>query len=143
MDNPLKRVQDGIASLRRPKPLSSGAISGFRVATDAYFWHERFGPDARWADFTSSDPEYEWAVGQVSHLQGTRFRQFHISTDPDRPTVNCMEIGNEPVRELPSFRITWWSSVDAALGYAGDRSRTEPDGLPVQVFLNGRERLAS
>jgi hypothetical protein len=117
-------------------------MPGFRVATDAHFWRERFGPDARWADFTSSDPEYEFAVREVRHLQGTRFRQYRLSTDRDRATVYCMEIGNEPVGELPSFRSTWWPSLDAALGYAGGRSRIEPDGLAVQVFLNDRERLA-
>lgn len=137
------RVRDSVASFRQPRPLALGSIPGFRVATDAHFWHERFGPDARWADFSSSDPEYEYAVGIVSHLQGTRFWQFHLSTDPDRrTTVHCMEIGNEPVGELPSFRSTWWPSFEAALKYAGGYSRIEPDGLLVQVFVNDQERLA-
>ena len=138
----LGRVRDSVASLRQRRPLASGGMPGIRVATDAHFWYERFGPDARWADFRSSDPEYEYAVGIVSHLQGTRFLKFHISTDPDRAAIHCMEIGNEPVGELPSFRSTWWPSLDAALRYAGGHSRIEPNGLPVQVFLNGRERLA-
>lgn len=61
-------------------PVSSGAVPDLIVGGDAYHWHNLYGPDARWADFSSRDPEYEWAVGMVADLQGVRFRRCYIST---------------------------------------------------------------
>lgn len=125
---------------RRPAPIASGSLPGFRAATDAHYWHERFGPDARWADFSSSDPTFEWAVNHVAHLQGTRFRQFQLSHEDAK--VHCTEIRNDPVGDLPFVRFSWWPSLEAALAHAGGHSRTEADGLPVQVFVGGEERFA-
>lgn len=142
--SPLAEAVDPPASVRPANaPLSSGAVPDFIVGGDAYYWHKRHGPDPRWADFSSRDPEYEWAVGMVADVQGVRFRRCYISTRVGHvppPTVHCFDIGNDPVAELPTFRSTFWPSLAAALDHAGV-SRTE-DSVLVQVFVDYVERTA-
>lgn len=125
-------------------PQSFGDIPGIIVWRDAHYWHERYGPDAQWADFSSQDPEYEWAVAVVAHLQGMRFRRFQISTrvgNVPPPKVHCAVIANDPVGELPTYVSQRWPSLDAALEQAGWHSRREGD-LLVQVVVDSEERVA-